>query len=321
MGPRTVYRYTPGQPISEETVIDSSIYKSGEVIRKYGGIEPRISLSYRINDVTSVKASFDVRRQYVHLISNTTLATPIDIWQLSNAHLVPSVGQSTSLGVFRNLNDRVSISLEGFYHKSDDLIEYRDFAALTLNPRVETQLLRAEGRAYGLEVLLQKSKGRLTGQIAYTRSFSQIKVPGEEIRQGDWYPSNYEQPHQINFELKYQFNPVHAIQLAFTYKTGRPITPPVGTYQLGTVLVSEFSERNSYRIPDYHRLDLAYVVDGSEAKMQGIRSSWTFSLYNVYQRQNAFSIFYRRDSRNILKAYKLSILGAVFPSLTWNMQF
>jgi len=324
-GPDKVFQYIPGLPKSELTIADSLEYGSGEIVKTYTSLEPRFSVHVRLNPSMAFKASYNLQRQFIHLVSNTSVVTPVDLWQLSNPHIRPAYAHNFSIGAFKDFKAGWSGSLEAFYKISQDVIQYKDFAELTLNPRLETQLLQGQGRAYGIELLLQKHIRKISGQIAYTYSRSLVKTDGnlleEQINSGNWHASNYDQPHQLNVELKYKFNAITSCQIAFTYRQGRPITPPVASYEVGGILVTEYSERNAFRIPDYHRLDFAFNIDHTESKVNGLRNSFSLSFYNIYARQNAFTLFFRRDDKNIPRAYQLAILGKMFPALTWNINF
>lgn len=325
VGPRTVYLYDDEKPKSGASVVDSVMFSSGEQIKTYSGFEPRVSLNYILSDKISVKAGYSRTRQNLHLISNTVSGTPVDIWQLAGYHIRPGRSDNFSLGAFFDIGEEWSTSLEGFYKLSDDLVQYKDFARLAFNDQLETEVLQGEGRAYGAEFLIRRSRGRVSGQFAYTYSRSLSRVKGrfasETLEGGDWFPYQFDQPHQLSAFVKLQANPVSSLQLAFTYQTGRPVTAPIASYPQGHALVTQYAGRNAVRLPAYHRLDFSYTLDNSEARLKGTRHSFTFTFYNLYGRNNAYSVFFRRDSRNILRAYQLSIFGSVIPSFTWNMTF
>ena len=325
IGPRQVYIYTDGLPRISGNIQDSLQFRRSESIATYQGFEPRLSFHYRLNELSALKLSYNRQTQNLHLISNSTTATPTALWQLSNFHFEPASSDNFSIGYFREYGDVWESAVELYYKKARRLLEFKDLADLLLNEQLETEVVSGTGKAYGMEFSVSKKYGLWTGNLAYTYSRSLIKfnneLAGEQINNGKWFPSSYDQPHQFNIQIKHSMNPVHSFQIHFTYKQGRPVTAPVGAYLLGDVLVTNYSERNRYRIPDYHRLDLSYTLDRTQSRMKGLKSSFTLAFYNVYGRKNPYTIFFQRDERGIHQAYKLSVLGSVFPSLTWNFIF
>ena len=277
-GPDKVYQYFPGLPKSVFTIADSLQYGAGEIVKTYASLEPRLALHFRLSPSLAFKTSYNLQRQFIHLISNSATAAPIDQWLLSNPHIRPAYSHNFSIGAFKDCSTKWSASMEAFYKKSKDVIQYKDFADLVLNSKIETQLLQGQGRAYGIELLISKHTGRVSGQIAYTYSRSQVKTNSlffeEQVSAGNWYATNFDQPHQLNVEVKYKFNAITSSQISFTYKRGRPITPPVAGYEIGGTLVTEYSGRNAFRIPDYHRLDFAFILDHSESKVKGLRQQF-----------------------------------------------
>ena len=264
-------------------------------------------------------------RQYIHLISNTTAPTPIDLWQVSNEYLPPQIADNYSAGYFLNLkNNRWETSAEVFYKKMDNLVEYKDFPTLFLNRHLETELLTGEGRAYGGELYIRKLKGRWTGWISYTYSQSQVRVEShngsESINGGKWYESSYNKPHTFNLVIDRKVMNKGAFSLIFSYNTGRPLTAIESSYIVGGTVVPVYSERNKYRIPNYFRVDLSFTIGNVVKK---IDDSLVFSVYNLFGRDNAYSVFYQRPASNFLipKPYKLSVLGSPLPSLTYNFKF
>ncbi|MBK7939403.1 MAG: TonB-dependent receptor [Lewinellaceae bacterium] len=230
-------------------------------------------------------------RQYQHLISNTTAATPADIWQPANRYLRPQVSDSYNAGWFFTKDDkRWETSLEVFYRNTDDVPAYEDFARLLLNDHLETELIPGRQRSYGAECLYRKNEGRWTGWLSYTwsRVWQQAEspYPALSVNRGEWFPANFDQPNQVTLFAKYAINPALYWTFNFTYRTGRPVTAPVNGYLVGNVLVPNFSDRNNLRIPDYHRLDIGLTIDKTKSKLTGLKWTLNFSVYNAYGRKN-----------------------------------
>lgn len=325
LGPATRRIYDPLKPRTSSTVVEEIQIDKGKKEASFSGLEPRIAINFRLNPERSIKISYNRLFQYIHLISNTASPTPIDIWQLSTSNILPQNSHNWAFGIFQNLGESMTFSLEGFYKQINNLPVFRDLPELLLNPYLDAEILASEGKTYGGELLIEKKEGRWTGNIAYTYSRSLARTDSEfsenQVNGGEWFPSSFDQPHQLTLDLRHQVNPVQSFQINFTYKTGRPITVPIAGYAQDGIVVTHFSDRNVFRVPAYHRLDFGYNVDKSQSKLKGMRHSFSFSLYNLYSRKNPFSIFFRRDSRNIQRSYRLSVLASAFPSLTWNFSF
>ena len=304
-------------------VVGTRDYSSGEVISSFSGLEPRLSLRYLLSETASLKGSYFRSYQYLHLISNTTATTPQDYWISSGPYLKPSMGDQFSLGLFKNLkNDVYEISAEGFYKKISNAVDYIEGADITLNPSLEAGLIQGEGKAYGLEFLLKKNQGKFNGWLSYTYSRSLRKFDTDSdrttINNGDYYPAAYDQPHNLSLIFNWVISHRSTLSTNFSYSTGRPITIPISKFSYGPYLsVLNYSNRNEYRIPDYHRLDVSLTIKGDVKKNSRYRGEWVFSVYNLYGRKNAYSISF--DSYG--KASKLSILGSAFPSISYNFSF
>ncbi len=331
IGPREVFLYEDDIPNSVDNVIGSRQYERGEVIADYGGLEPRFSANYSFSPRSAVKASYNRMRQYIHLVSNTTAATPLDIWTPSGKYVEPSIADQVSLGYYRNFQDNTyEFSIETYYKDYQNLLDYRNNAQLLLNQSLETELLQGIGRAYGMEMQVQKVKGRLTGWVSYTLARSELKVEG--INLNEWYPSNWDKTHDISVVGIYRMNDAWEFGGTFAYMSGRPITFPDARFVYEGIVVPNYSNRNGARTPDYHRLDLSatWVPQKKKEKVlffinrpESWESSWTFSLYNVYARRNPYSIFFRQDQDNpqITEAFQLSIFGSIIPGVTYNLKF
>jgi len=325
VGPDSVFSYAPNQPKSTSSITDTSYYKKFEPIKNFSGLEPRFSIRLNIASNQSLKASYNRMRQYIHQISNTTTPTPVDLWQVSNEYLPPQIADNFSFGYFLNHIDNVwETSAEVFYKNMKNLVEYKNFPQLFLNTHIETELLSGRGRAYGAELYVRKLKGKWTGWASYTYSQTEIQVASpfisESINDGAWYPSNYNKPHTLNIVTNRRTRNSGAFSFIFSYNTGRPFTAIESSYIVDGTVVPVYSERNKYNIPNYVRLDFSFTIGNIFNK---IDDSLVFSEYNVFGRDNAYSIFYQRPANNyfIPKAYKLSVLGSALPSLTYNFKF
>lgn len=325
-GPKTLFNYAEGQPRNLNTLTDTLQITNNQTIQSYGGWEPRVSAKVNLGKQSSIKVGYNRLRQYIHLISNTAVATPVDIWQVSNRYVPPQESDNYSIGYFQNFKKGLWVSsIEFFYKDSRNLVTYKDLAQLLLNDHIETELLPALGRAYGAEFSLQKTEGRWSGSLSYTYARSFLRTQGEFIEEringNKWFPANFDQPHQLDITLARKLSPTNTLAVSWTYRTGRPTTIPVSDYDIQNVTVAHFSQRNQFRIPAYHRLDVSYTVDNTRARRRGFRGSLNLSFYNLYAQRNPFSIYFRKDINNIQQAFRLSVLGATFPALTYNFVF
>ena len=326
LGPANVNVYQDGSPLSDATVIKTDHYNNNEVVKKYGGLEPRFAARYFFTEDFSIKASYDMTRQYIHLLSSNITQSPTDTWKLSDSNIKPQSAQQISLGLYKNLKDEeYELSLEGYYKKSKNILDYKVGAQLLLNENVETQLLQGEGKAYGVEFLIKKQVGKLNGWIGYTYSRSLIKLQGqfneETVNNGAYFASNFDKPHDLSAVLNYKFTKRYSLSTNFLYQTGRPITYPIGTYNYGGSEYTLYSDRNKYRIPDYIRLDLGLNIEGNHKIKKLAHSFWNISVYNVLGRNNPYSIYFVTDPAGKIKAYKTSIFSIPVPSITYNFKF
>jgi hypothetical protein len=326
LGPSEVRIYQEGLPLTDETVIGTESYKNNEVVKTYGGLEPRLAARYFITEDFSVKAGYDFTRQYIHLLSSNVTQSPTDTWKLSDSNVAPQSAQQVSLGLFKNLKDgEYEVSLEGYYKKSKNILDYKVGAQVSLNKNVETELLQGEGKAYGVELLLKKTEGRLNGWIGYTYSRSQIKLDSqfssEIVNGGKYFPANFDKPHDLSAILNYKFTRRYSLSTNFLYQTGRPITYPIGTFHYGDAEYTLYSDRNAYRIPDYIRLDIGINIEGNHKIKKLAHSFWNISVYNVLGRNNPYSIYFVTDQNGKVKGYKTSIFSIPVPSITYNFKF
>ena len=327
LGPRNYYTYQSGTLPSESTIIDTVQVAGNKMLKTYHGPELRLSGRFSFNDDLSVKAGFNTMRQYIHKVSNTTIMSPTDTWKLSDANIKPQQGWQLAGGVYYNTSDRMyEFSVEGYYKKMKDYLDYRSGARLLMNHHLETDVINTEGYAYGIELEAKKPKGKLNGWISYTYSRTFLRQNDKRIHNpingGDWYPTEYDKPHDFKFVGNYKFTRRYSLSLNMDYSTGRPTTIPAGQYydqKLGTNQVY-YTDRNSYRVPDYFRMDLSFNVEASHHLTLATHSSISFGVYNLTGRKNVYSIYYVVEDKKI-QGYKMSIFGAPIPFVTYNIKF
>jgi len=325
LGPQTINQYAPGLPITTINLVDSVKYGKGQNIKTYGGPEIRVSARYLINNDLSIKAGYNTLRQYLHLISNTTAISPTDIYKLSDPNIRPQYGDQISLGIYKNIvRSTIQTSVEIYYKRIHDYLDYKSGATLVLNHHIETDVIETHGKAYGAEFLIKKDVGALNGWMSYTysRTLLQQSDPnaGELINGGAFYPANYDKPHNFNFTGNYKFTHRYSASLNLVYSTGRPITLPIAKYFYAGSERVYYSDRNQYRIPDYFRSDVSFNIEGNHRIHQLTHSSWTIGIYNLTGRQNAYSTFFTEQG-GIINGYKLSIFASPIPFVNYNITF
>lgn len=317
LGPKTVFRYDG--PIALENREEAVRYGKGQAIVTYNNLEPRLSARYRLGSTASIKAGYSRTSQFINQIFNTDTPTPTSQYQLSTEYIRPFRAHNFAAGYFRNSPDNEwEGSAEVFYRNIDQMWDYRDFARLLVNESLETEILNGKGRAYGLELNLKTTRQMVNGQLSYTWSRSERQAPG--INRGAWYPSNFDKPHNFNLVVNYQPSQRHNLAFNFTYSTGRPATAPLTNHRLSNgIIVPVYTLRNQLRIPDYHRLDVSYTIGRGYNKHKTLKASWNISIYNVYARKNAFSVFFTPSPSLETVANRLAILGSAFPAITINL--
>ena len=307
--------------------IDIKTLENSRIERSFGNLEPRLAIAYAFNEDQSVKLSYNRMTQYLHLITNTSSPTPLDVWAPSGKYIEPQKLDQVAIGYYRNFLDReYSVELEGYYKTLSNRLDYIDGANLIANDAIEQVILAGEARAYGAELLLKKNRGRFTGWFAYTLSKSEQRTPGRNntepgINNFEWYSTAYDKPHDLSFTASYELSRKWDLNANFVYQTGLPTTYPSGQYRFENMTIPVYSARNSNRLPDYHRLDISATYTPSKNGKSSYRSSWNFGIYNVYARKNAVSLSFRQNeetSRN--EAVRLSLFGIV-PSVTYNFKF
>ncbi|MFA6058002.1 MAG: TonB-dependent receptor [Taibaiella sp.] len=301
-------------------VVDTMHYDNGAVVKTYYNLEPRLSASWQFNSSSSIKASYVRNTQNLHLISNSTASTPTDKWLASTNIIKPEISDQVSLGYYKNLSgNKYELTIEGYYKDMKNQIDYRDGANVySSNNAIETELLYGIGRSYGLEFLMKKRTGRLTGWISYTLSKTERKIDG--INNNDWYNARQDRTHDIAIVASYQLNKKWVLSANWVYYTGDAITFPAGKYQVDGKTVYYYTNRNGYRMPDYHRLDLGATCKLKETKKWS--HEVTFSVYNAYGRENAYTIYFRdnKDDPSKTEAVKVALFKFI-PSISYNFKF
>ncbi|WP_405414307.1 TonB-dependent receptor [Maribacter sp. Asnod1-A12] len=312
--------YTEAEPIGVTNPERSS------TISTFNNFEPRASLSYTLNKTSSIKASYTRLAQYLHLLSNTSSPTPLDVWTPSGPFTKPQLLDQYAFGYFKNIKDGdYSFETEIFYKDVQNRIDYIDGANLIANNAIEQVILNGEARAYGLEFLLRKNEGKLQGWLAYTLSKSEQRTPGRTnletgINFGNWYNTPYDKPHDISIFISYDLNEKWSFSSNFTYQTGQPTNYPIGQFEFEGLTVPYYGLRNAERLPAYNRLDLSATLTPKKNKNRKLKGEWVFSLYNAYNRRNAASISFRKnDDTGINEAVRTSIFGVV-PAVTYNFK-
>jgi len=315
LGPGTFYDYdADGAPVNTKK------FGNNEVIKQYFNIEPRLSMAYQLDDKQSVKLSYNRIAQNLHQLTNTTSSLPTDQYVMSSENIKPQFADQVALGFFRNFSDNMyEFSVESYYKKMGNQIDFRNGADLQANEFLEGELLYGVGRSYGLEWFVKKKEGRLNGWISYTLAKSERQF--EQINDGNWFNARQDRTHDLSVVGIYQLSKKWTLGATFVYNTGNAITFPSGKYEVDGRTMFYYTERNGYRMPDYHRLDVSatYAKKRPDKKYQ---SSWSFGLYNAYNRKNAYIIDFRENENNanVTEAYRIALFG-IIPSVTWDFKF
>lgn len=330
MGEGTAYEYNEAGSLGERRFVSNfTQFDQWESIQTYSNFEPRFSIKYELNDVSSIKASYQRMAQYLHLISNGAASIPLDVWTPSTNNIKPQLADQVALGYFRNFKQNMfETSVEVYYKNFDNLVEYIDGADLLLNEFLEGDLLTGLGRAYGAEFYVEKKKGKFTGWVAYTLARTERKVEG--INQGDWFPARFDQTHNFNVTAFYEVSPRLTFSSTFALVSGTPTTFPTNRIELQGYIIPHNSEdrRNNYRIPAYHRLDISATLNRKPKEGRKNDSFWVFSIYNLYNRRNPFSIYFRQGEIRPpvgqpinTEAVRFAVIGSFIPSISYNFKF
>jgi len=329
VGPGDIYTYEKDGSIS-----DTTNYSDWETVSSYNGIEPRVSTKFQLNEFSSIKASYARSNQYLHLLSNSSSGSPTDAWMPSSNNIKPEVSDQVALGYFRNFkNNAYEFSVESYYKILDNTIDYKNGAEITLNPTVEGELLYGEGRAYGLEFFLKKKKGKFTGWVSYTLAKSENRF--EALNSGEWYSAKQDRTHDLSVVGMLSLSERVKLSSTFVYYTGNAVTFPTGKYQIDNQTVNLYSDRNGSRMPNYHRMDIGLTLEGKKYKevknfetgeiekvKKKMESNWNFSVYNVYGRENAYSISFQENEDDQTKTEIMQLsLFKMIPSISYNFKF
>lgn len=301
------------------TILTTQTYSQWQAIQYYSGLEPRISARYLVGRSSSLKASIDRNYRYLHQLSNSTSAQPTDIWVPSSNNIKPQIASQAALGYFQNFDENTyELSVEAYYKDLQNQIDYKDGAQLLLNETVESELVYGSGVAYGAEFQFKKTKGKLTGWISYTLSRSLRRF--DAINNGDFYPAKQDRIHDISVVGMYSLSDRLVLSANWVYYTGNAVTFPSGRYVVDGQVVPLYTERNGYRMPNYHRLDVGLTLEGKER--EHYHSSWNFSVYNAYANQNAYSITFRPNQADLTQTEAVrTALFVAIPSITYNFKF
>ena len=313
--------YEKGQVIGVDT------YDRSDVIVSFMNLEPRLALAFQINENSSVKASYNRMSQYLHLLSNTSSPTPLDVWAPSGKYIKPQLLDQIALGYFKTFKDnKYSLEVETFYKDIQNRIDYIDGANLIANDAIEQVILNGKARAYGLEVLLRKNEGRLKGWIAYTLSKSEQQTSGRNaletgINNSEWYNTPYDKPHDISITSSYDLNEKWSLSSNFIFQTGQPTTFPNGQYEYNGIIIPNYELRNSSRLSSYHRLDVSGSYNPNPKSTKRLKGEWVFGIYNLYGRKNASSIVFKENKdTGVNEATRLALFG-IIPSVSYNFKF
>ncbi|MFK7808096.1 MAG: carboxypeptidase-like regulatory domain-containing protein [Saprospiraceae bacterium] len=331
MGEGTAYQFEDTEPglRKRELVDQRERFDQWESIQDYINLEPRASIKFQVDKTSSLKASYNRMHQYIHLVSNSTASTPLDVWTPSTNNLKPQQVDQYALGYFKNWKDNnYTSSVEVYYKDFDNLLDFVNGADLFVNPLLEGELLAGRGRAYGMELQVEKTKGKFTGWFSYTLARTERKVDG--VNNNEWFASRFDQTHNFSTTAFYELNKRWTFSANFLFTTGTPATFPTDRIeQQGYVIPNIASgSRNNVRIPAYHRMDISATLNGKEKAGKRWNGNWVFSIYNVYNRRNPFTIFFRQpDARTgagepiSTEAIQFSVIGNFIPSVAYNFEF
>ena len=325
LGPRDVNIYLDGELPSEETLVETR--SETGVIKTYHAPEIRLSARYALQENLSLKVGFNTMHQFIHKVSNTSIMSPTDIWKLSDLNIKPQSGWQLAAGIYHETTDKkYEFSAEAYYKHISDYLNYRSSAVLLMNHHLETDVISTKGQAYGIELQAKKPFGKLNGWVSYTFSRSLLRQDDQRVAMplngGEWYPAEYDRPHEVKAVLNFKFTERYSFSSNFNYATGRPTTVPAGKYydSYNQKYMSYYTDRNTYRIPDYMRWDLAFNIEPTHKLTSFLHTSFSIGVYNVLARKNAYNIYYVTEGGRV-KGYKLSVFGTAIPYVSLNIRF
>ncbi len=314
LGPGTITTYD-----TNDAAISSTNYTSGQFVKTYLNPEPRFSMSYILDEQSSIKASYNRNTQNIHLLSNSTASSPTDLYIMSINNIKPGIADQAALGYFKNSKDNMyEFSTEIYYKWLQNQVDYKNGAQLLANQDVESQLVYGKGRAYGLEVFLKKKYGDFNGWIGYTLSKTENKF--DAINNGNYFAATQDRIHDISVVGIYKWGKRWTLSGTFVYGTGNAVTYPNGKYIVGGLTTFYYPNRNADRLPPYSRLDLGATLEGKSHKR--FHSSWTFGIFNAYNRKNPYTVSFENNPNDPTRtqAVETSLFGVV-PSVTYNFTF
>jgi hypothetical protein len=317
LGDAMVYRYNADTTI----VTDSTFYGKGKIITSYFGAEPKATARFLLSATTSLKLALGRNYQFQHLLTNSSVGLPTDLWMPSNTYFKPQYSDHYSAGVFKTFSgESWETSMEVYYRKSHNVVDYRDNAELFLNDKVETQVLTGQAKGYGVELLIKKNKGISTGWISYTWSKASRQIDG--INNGEWYPASYDRRHNLSIVYNHTLSKRLSLSANWVFRSGNRVTVPLGTYAFNGIRSIYYSTRNGYSLPAHHRLDLSATWQNKFNGKRKFQGEWVLSVYNAYNRPNVVALYTRQDPNNYsyVKTYQLNF-GGIIPSIAYNFKF
>lgn len=336
LGGQSINQYANDLPVvyneelgiyQEGEVVGGTSFEKNESITTYAQLEPRLAISYQLNDISSVKSGYTRSAQYLHLLSNTTSVTPLDVWTPSGPFIKPQLSNQYSVGYYRTFkNQKYNLEVETYYKNVDHRIDYIDGSNLIGNNTIETEILNGEARSYGIEVLMRKNSGKLTGWLGYTLSKSEQRTLGGRsgglgINNGGWYNAPYDRTHDISLTGTYKLNEKWKFSSNFVFQTGRPVTYPNGQYEYEDLSIASYSNRNADRLPAYHRLDLSAIYTPNKRPDKKWKGEWVFGIYNTYNRRNAASISFGQNWQTGQNEATRTAIFGIMPAISYNFKF
>lgn len=326
MGPGNYRKYESNEPRDDFSAIDTIAVPKGKIMKAYGGFEPRFGLRYALSETASLKLGYNLMRQYLQIVSNTTTPIPTSRWKTSDQNIKPQISNLVSAGYYKTLTENIyEFSIEGYYRFTQNIVDYKPGADFLLQQYPETQIVQGISRAYGVELMVSKKKGKMTGWFNYTYARTRNKTnqssnPLELVNSGNWYSANYDRPHSFNSSIDIAVDKHNSFSFVFVYSRGRPYTEPVGYVNYLNNFYPFYDERNNKRIPDYHRLDFSWNIYNPSMKNRRLQGRWAFTVFNLYAHKNVYSVFFKTE-KGINKGYKLQIFAAPIVTLAYNFEF